>query len=265
MNVLRRSGLDRLFNGAADEGWGGSLERLPLALVRLDAEGRHLQLNTGWQRLTEHPVGASLGKAHAHYLHPEDRSGWLQALQRLREGGEPGETLLRYLTRNGGLRWVEVRLARDGSGFVAGLCDVTEQMHGRRSLQASHRALGNLLDDLPMMVYRCRNNRLWSMEYVSAGCLALTGYRAEQLIDSHETSYNGLIHPDDREAVWSQVQDGLSAMRPFGFDYRLVCADGSEKQVHERGCGIFADNGEVLGLEGVVMERLLATGGQRDN
>ena len=71
----------------------------------------------------------------------------------------------------------------------------------RQSLQARHRSLSNLLDGLPLMVYRCRNNRHWSMEYVSAGCLALTGYSPEQLIDSQSLTFNSLIHPDDREAT----------------------------------------------------------------
>lgn len=255
MNVLGRSGLDWLFTGAAEGDWGRSLDHLSMALVRLDHEGRHRQLSAGWETLTEHSTGRSLGKAHAGYLHPEDRPLWEGMLQSLQRGG-PRSEVLRYLTRSGALRWVEVRLSREGHGFIAGLGDVTEQRQGQRSLQASHRSLTSLLDDLPMMVYRCRNNRLWSMEYVSAGCLAVTGYLPEQLIDSREVSFNSLIHPGDREFVWSQVQAGLSAARPFGFDYRLVCADGRERWVHERGCGIFAENGEVLGLEGVVMESL---------
>ena len=116
-------------------------------------------------------------------------------------------------------------------------------------------ALGNLLDDLPLMVYRCRNNPHWSMAYVSAGCLELTGYRATQLVGSQGLTYNSLIHPSDREHVWLAVQRGLQEGRPFSFDYRLVCADGSERTVQERGCGIYSGSGEVLELEGVVMAR----------
>lgn len=253
-----RIGFDWLPGGArgarVESDWGESLDRLPLALARLDTEGRLRQLNATWETLTGHSPRQGLGQPFARFLHPEDRVRWEQALQRLRGGQAAPVEVLRGLTRDGELRWVEVRLARDADGFVAGLADVTQQIRGRRSLQASHRSLTGLLDDLPMMVYRCRNNRLWSMEYVSAGCFALTGYAAESLIDSHELSYSSLIHPADREFVWAEVQAGLSSMQPFSLLYRLIRSDGSERRVQERGCGIYADNGEVLGLEGVVME-----------
>lgn len=115
--------------------------------------------------------------------------------------------------------------------------------------------LGNLLDDLPLMIYRCRNDPHWSMAYVSAGCEALTGYRPAQLVGSRRVSYSSLIHPADRDRVWMAVQRGLQEGRPFNLAYRLRCADGSERAVQERGCGIYSDSGEVLELEGVVMAR----------
>lgn len=129
------------------------------------------------------------------------------------------------------------------------------QAPGAAGLPGSPPSLDGLLDELPLMIYRCRNNRHWSMEYVSGGSLVLTGYRAEQLVESGSLTYSSLIHPDDREHVWRSVQAGLSERRPFDFEYRLLCADGGVRPVRERGSGIYADNGEVLGLEGVVMAR----------
>lgn len=124
-----------------------------------------------------------------------------------------------------------------------------------RPLPISPLDLGNLLDDLPLMLYRCRNDPHWSMAYVSAGCLQLTGYSPAQLLGSRRLSYNSLIHPADRDRVWLAVQRGLQEGRPFSVDYRLLCADGSERPVQERGCGIYSESGEVLELEGVVMAR----------
>ena len=44
------------------------------------------------------------------------------------------------------------------------------------------------------------------MEYVSAGCIELTGYTPEDFIQNKRVSYSTLIHPLDREAVKNQVQ-----------------------------------------------------------
>lgn len=234
------------------------LERLPFAVVCLDSDGLMTQVSRGWEALSGYRPWECLQHNHARFIHIEDQPLWLEGLQALRDGQAGWVRILRYLARGGELCWVEVRLQRQAGGFIASLADVSAQVPQRQQLLARHRSLSNLLDGLPLMVYRCRNNRHWSMEYVSVGSLALTGYPPEQLIDSQSVTFNSLIHPDDRERVWASVQAGVRERRPFAFDYRLLCADGSEKPVHERGCGIHSDAGELLGLEGVVMERPVA-------
>lgn len=232
--------------------WDDCVEALPLALVRLDEQGRMIRLNRAWQDLTGYAPRACLQRSHEAYLHIEDQPLWRQALSRPGSGAQV--LLLRYLHRGGELRWAEVRLHRLARGFAVSLGDSSEQVQQRQSLRAHHRSLSNLLDGLPLMVYRCRNNRHWSMEYVSAGCLQVTGYQPQQLIDSQSLTFNSLIHPDDRERVWHAVQLGLDERRAFVMHYRLLCADGHERSVLERGCGIYSDAGDLLGLEGVVMD-----------
>ena len=231
------------------------LDCLPLALVRLDEAGRMSRLSNGWERLSGHRCGDCLSRRLVDFIHIEDQPHWNQALEALRTGQSERVFVLRYLTHAGELRWVEVRLCRQHQGFLASLADVSAQIPGHRRLEASHRSLNNLLDGLPMMVYRCRNNRDWTMEYVSAGCLALTGYSVERLVDNRSLTYNSLIHVADREHVWQEIQRALRTRQRFTIEYRLVGADAHPKAVQERGCGIYSDAGEVLGLEGVVMEQ----------
>lgn len=252
------AGLGRLLAWRRGRAGGEDFDCLPLALVYLDDDGRMCRANRGWESLSGYRAQECLRRDHREFLHIEDRALWQLGLQSLREDVAPWVCSLRYLSRGGELCWAEVRLGRRRGGYVASLADISAQVPQRQQLQARHRSLSNLLDGLPLMVYRCRNNRHWSMEYVSAGCLELTGHPPERFIDSHDLSYAGLIHPLDRERVWRSVQEGLRESRPFAFDYRLLCADGGEKRVSERGRGIYSDLGEVLGLEGVVMERTVA-------
>ena len=122
------------------------------------------------------------------------------------------------------------------------------------SLRESERRLSTLMHNLPGMAYRCRNDRYWTMEFVSEGCLGLTGYSPGDLLDNRRISYNELIHPLDQPAVWNQVQQAIEAKRPFQLLYRLRTASHEEKWVWEQGTGIFSVTGELVALEGFISD-----------
>ena len=90
------------------------------------------------------------------------------------------------------------------------------------------------------------------MTFVSDGCLSLTGYSPQDLIGNRLRSYNDLIHPDDREMVWEQVQEAVFQHRPYQLQYRIQTAAGNEKWVWEQGTGIYSDEDELLALEGFI-------------
>lgn len=122
------------------------------------------------------------------------------------------------------------------------------------SLLESERKLYTLMGNLPGMVYRCLNDRNWSMEFISQGCRELTGYEPEDLLQGGTISYADLIHKDDREAVWEQVQENLAKKRPFQLVYRIATASGEEKSVWEQGVGVFSKEGGLLALEGFIAD-----------
>jgi len=122
------------------------------------------------------------------------------------------------------------------------------------ALLESQRTLTTPMGDLPGMAYRCRNDCDWTMEYVSDGCVALTGYRPVELIENSRVSYAQLIHPEDQEYVWNEIQTALKERRPFKLVYRITMADGRQKWVWEQGCGIFSHDGELLCLEGFITD-----------
>lgn len=121
--------------------------------------------------------------------------------------------------------------------------------------------LTTLLSNLPGMAYRCRNDAAWTMEFVSDGIEELTGYPSDAFI-SQRVTYADLIHPDDRERVWEQVQAGVEANRPFQVEYRLMRRGGSECWVWEQGQrmsdgrleGLVIDTSERKRLEGALVQ-----------
>ena len=128
------------------------------------------------------------------------------------------------------------------------------------ALLESQRALATLMGNLPGMAYRCQNNRDGTMEFVSDGCLDLTGYTAAELVQNAKVSYAKLIHPLDRDYVWNEVQEALQEGRSYRLIYRIntpICT----KWVWEQGQGIFNSDKELIALEGFIndiTERKLA-------
>jgi len=138
--------------------------------------------------------------------------------------------------------------------YIAIRREFRERTRAEGELRENQRSLTTLLSNLPGMVYRCLNDREWTMEMVSEGCFELTGYHPEGLIGNREISYAGLIYPDDREAVWKDVQAAVGSGRPFLLEYRIHTKSGRLKWVWEQGRGIFADDGELLALEGFITD-----------
>ncbi|MBU0985222.1 MAG: PAS domain S-box protein [candidate division Zixibacteria bacterium] len=123
-----------------------------------------------------------------------------------------------------------------------------------QALKESRRKLATLMSNLPGMAYRCRHDDQWTMEFISDGCNALTGYDPEQLYHNAVKSYQDLIHPDDQNLVREEIENALAAKHAFTLEYRIATRSGEEKWVWEQGCGVFSDSGELEALEGLITD-----------
>jgi len=162
-----------------------------------------------------------------------------------------------YIRKNGTRVWVLVgfilkgELHDEGEAFVI---DITDRKEAEEAAKESQRKISTLASNLPGMVYRCQNDRDWVMEFVSEGCLALTGYKCEDLIGDKAVSYGEIICPEDRDAVWNKIQDALQARRPFELSYRIKTSSGETKWVWEKGIGVFSAENKLLALEGFISD-----------
>ncbi len=223
--------------------------------------------NHAWHVLVDShdPV---IGQRLTDYIHPEDRLHWRQRLTPLTLVGMPDiQTACLRITpqettstaepssHHNDTRWFEIRLqAMPGQPGLtsATLCDVHHQVHSEQQKAAHHRGLSDMVDRLPVMVYRSRNDRDWTMEYISEGCYEVTGYEAADIVELRKHAYGSLIHPDDAGRVWEQVQEALHLQRSFEIEYRLFHRDGHLRHVIEKGCGVYTNNGAILAVEGVI-------------
>ena len=93
--------------------------------------------------------------------------------------------------------------------------DINKRKQTEIEFFESERSKAVLLDNLPGMMYRCKLDRNWTMLYVSSGCLELTGYSADALLDNKLYSYNDLIKESYQEAIWQNRQTAISKKTKF--------------------------------------------------
>lgn len=140
------------------------------------------------------------------------------------------------------------------SGVVLVFRDQTEERRAEEALRQSERRLSTLIGNLPGMAYRCKMDADWTMQFVSEGAAALTGYPPSDIVCNKRISYASIIHPDDRQMVWDEVVTALADSQPFTLEYRIVTASGKTKWVWERGCALLGPDGETEALEGFISD-----------
>lgn len=151
---------------------------------------------------------------------------------------------------------VRAKVVKAGERTVrmTALRDVSERLKAEAALHEKQRVLTTLMGNLPGLVYRCRDDADWTMEFASEGCHALTGYRPEDLEGNRRTSFGIMIHAEDRERLQQTVAAALERRAPFEVNYRIRTAIGELKWVWERGQGVFAADGKLLALEGFITD-----------
>ncbi len=227
------------------------VERMNDGVLVLDGADRVVDANPAARRLLAHQP-RMIGVAAQDLLAP-----WTRLDGRPLDIGQGADQIAMTAA---GARAVELRMSplTDRAGGAVGrlviLRDVTEPRQADQSLRESQRAYATLLSNLPGMAYRSRNDRLWTMLFVSQGCLELTGYPQEDLQENRRISYAALIHEEDREQVWNRVQAAVQCGQPFQLIYRIITASGAEKWVWEQGQAVCSPEGDVVALEGFITD-----------
>ncbi|WP_148254963.1 ATP-binding protein [Aidingimonas lacisalsi] len=119
---------------------------------------------------------------------------------------------------------------------------------------ARERHVDSLLRNIPGMLYHCRLDAHWTMLFISAGCLSLTGYRPDDLLYNRRVAFVDLLHPEDTQRLEDEVYRAIEAREAYSITYRLITAHGDEKWVWEQGNAVRGEQDEVLALEGYITD-----------
>jgi PAS domain S-box-containing protein len=173
------------------------------------------------------------------------------------------------LRQHGSLTFESVQRAKDGrripveivANYVrfgdeerncAFVRDITERKRAVESLTNSEKRFRALSDNLPGVVYLCRNDDRYSMLYLNDTVKEVTGYSPDDFLQNR-VSFVELYHPEDQESVFSNVEYALNNKKPFHLVYRLRHKEGGWRWVEEWGTGVF-EGDTLCFLEGFLAD-----------
>ncbi len=115
------------------------------------------------------------------------------------------------------------------------------------------------------LLHRVTTDAIWEWDYLSGKTilndhlLALTGYPANEAMG--QEWWISIIHPDDRERLINTLKEvSVKKLPSWEIDYRVLCADGEYKDIHDRGFVIY-ENGKsvkmIASLTDVTNEKLM--------
>lgn len=114
--------------------------------------------------------------------------------------------------------------------------------------------LRGLVDGLPGAIYRCRADAARTVEFISAGCRAVFGCDASELTGASAGGLTRRMYPEDAVLADRIVAQAVATREPFEIRYRARRADGAQCWLMDRGRAVFAADGSVAAIEGVITD-----------
>ena len=131
--------------------------------------------------------------------------------------------------------------------------DVSDRKRTEEEMRESNKKLSTIINNLRGVVFRCNNDRDWTMQYISDGIYELAGYLPNEFINNKIRSFESIIDPEDVQRVWDEIHTALDTGYLYTIEYRIITSSGSKKWVWERGRGYY-ESDKLVALEGFISD-----------
>lgn len=193
------------------------------------------------------------------FIHPDDRENALKEVENVIKNKSSYNYEKRIIRPDNSIRHVlakgKVEYDKDGIplSMMGTMQDISDFKKVNEALYEGNRKYNTLINNLQGIVYRCKNNKDWEMEYISNGCFKITKYKPIEFT-SNKIHFGQIILEKDRETIWNKIQKALLEKKTYSLEYRIKDKNGTIKYVWEQGEGVFCKNGKVIALEGYISD-----------
>ena len=223
-------------------------ENNPNSVIALDREGKFVEVNREFEKLSGYTGEELKEKACEPFIHPDDRP---ESREHFRKAlsGEIQVNEIRGITREGDQRLVNVKTFPvdfdNADRGVFCICeDVTEQRVATDLLKRSEQRFKSLFERNPHAVYSFDLDGNFVM--ANQSLRELTGYDREEL---EEMDFLPIVHPEDRDLVYEKFTQAATG-DPQTYDARGIKKNGEIFEVQVTNLPIYIDD-KIEGVFGI--------------
>lgn len=235
------------------------IDHLPDYIAVKDLNSRHIITNRAHLALTGATAEEELiGKVGSEYLSETSAKEQLDNEQSTLRSGLAGSTEEAIMTCNGEKKWLMTTRVplQDEDGTIVGLVCISRDITAMKNIEESLRRSVKRFN----IVSRATNDVIWDWDLVQDHILwndAAANLFTTSLeeIDRDRHWWQNHIHPNDRERVLSKVYYHIEqGVESWQDEYRVVCADGSVRNVLDRGFIVLNSDGVSVRMIGTMTD-----------
>ncbi|MFZ4799163.1 MAG: PAS domain S-box protein, partial [Bacteroidia bacterium] len=237
------------------------IENIKEVVFQTDVNGLWLFLNKSWEEVTGFSIDESVGQLFVNYVHADDRQRNLDLFAPLiNREKDYCRHQVRYLTKDGGFRWVEVfaRLSLNSNNEIIGtygtLLDITDQKKMVSDLAFERKSLEDIIKGTNVGPWR------WNIQTgetdFSERWFGIMGYTKAELAPISIATWAQQVHPDDLLLSGELLDKHFKGeLEYYSCEVRMKHKNGDWVWVLSNGkVHTWDDNGKPLWMSGFHLE-----------
>jgi PAS domain S-box-containing protein len=242
-----------------EEKWKAFVLNSPYLFVQTSNNGQIIYISPAVEKLLGYQEDELLGRHVTELIHPGNFNEFELAFQLWINQVQPKNPGIECWWRAKSGKWISLYIqgqpfpsVLEIDGVVITGYNITDRKCLEVELKANEEKLKSLIFNIPGAVFRC--DATYTMKYISDGIEEMTGYPAASFLNNQAQSYLSIIHPDDISLITdSLIQSVLDRYR-CSIEYRIIDSSGHIRWISERKQGVFDQQGNLLWLDGVLLD-----------
>lgn len=137
------------------------------------------------------------------------------------------------------------RWSLEEQAFGGSLADFAAERISREHLKESRHRMDALLANIHGAAFRLRRDKAGPvLEFLSDGCLALTGYAAADLVENAVLNVLDIVVPEDRQILIDAAGQAADMGAPVEAVFRIIRKDGRKRWMRQRSRRVKSPDGD---------------------